>query len=115
MAERDLLDEMDDPRGRKRLARTGLALSGLYIAGLVIYLVVQGQNPANLRLNELGDFLAGVASPLAFLWLVLGYFQQGREIRLSSKALHLQARELRKSIDEQRKQNAAVNAQAKGK
>lgn len=104
MAERDMLDEMDDSRGRKRLARIGLALSGLYIAGLVIYLVVQGQNPANLRLNELGDFVGGVASPIAFLWLVLGFFQQGREIRLSSKALHLQAQELRKSVDEQRKQ-----------
>ena len=104
MAERDLLAEMDDPCGRKRLARIGLALSGLYLAGLVIYLVVQGQNPASLRLNELGDFLGGVASPLAFLWLVLGFFQQGREIRMSSKALHLQAQELRKSVDEQRKQ-----------
>ena len=36
-----------------------------------------------------GDFLGGVSSPLAFLWLVLGFFQQGREIRLSNKALQL--------------------------
>ena len=28
-------------------------------------------------LNELGDALAGIFAPVAFLWLVLGYRQQG--------------------------------------
>ena len=28
-----------------------------------------------LRLNELGDFLAGAFGPLALFWLVLGFFQ----------------------------------------
>jgi len=93
----------DDRRERRRLPLIGLALSGLYVATLVLYLVVQGQNPANLELNELGDFLGGVSSPLAFLWLVLGFFQQSREIRLSSRALHLQAREMQRSVDEHRK------------
>lgn len=93
----------DDRRERRRLPLIGLALSGLYVAALVLYLVVQGQNPANLELNELGDFLGGVSSPLAFLWLVLGFFQQSREIRLSSRALHLQAREMQRSVDEHRK------------
>ncbi|MCT2559844.1 hypothetical protein N0B51_12740 [Tsuneonella sp. YG55] len=88
---------LDDRRERRRLPMIGLCLSALYVVGLVIYLFVQGQNPADLRLNELGDFLGGVASPLAFLWLVLGFFQQSREIRLSSRALHLQASELRAS------------------
>ena len=58
---------------------------------------------ADLRLNELGHFLGGVSSPLAFLWLVLGFFQQSREIRLSNQALHLQAREMRRSVDEHRR------------
>lgn len=93
----------DDARERRRLPFVGLGLSVLYVAGLVIYLLVQGQNPAELRLNELGDFLGGVSSPLAFLWLVLGFFQQSREIRLSSKALHLQASEMRRSVDEHRR------------
>jgi hypothetical protein len=89
--------ELDDPKQRRRLPLIGLMLSVLYLIGLVIYLIVQEQNPADLRLNELGDFLGGVASPLAFLWLVLGFFQQSREIRLSARALHLQASELRAS------------------
>lgn len=81
----------------------GMALSVVYVLGVAIYLIVQGQNPADLRLNELGDFLGGVSSPLAFLWLVLGFFQQSREIRLSNKALHLQAQEMRKGVKEHRR------------
>ena len=94
---------LDDRRERRRLPLVGLVLSALYVAGVTLYLFVQGQNPADLRLNELGDFLGGVSSPLAFLWLVLGFFQQSREIRLSGKALHLQASEMRRSVDEHRR------------
>jgi hypothetical protein len=94
---------IDEKRERRRLPMIGLALSVLYVAGVALYLIVQGQNPADLKLNELGDFLGGVSSPLAFLWLVLGFFQQSREIRLSSRALHLQAREMRRSVDEHRR------------
>lgn len=96
-------DPLDDPRERRRLPLIGLALSAAYVVGLVIYLVLQQQNPADLRLNELGDFVGGVASPLAFLWLVLGFFQQSREIRLSGKALRLQAAEMRRSVDERQR------------
>lgn len=93
----------DDKRERRRLPMVGLALSAVYLIGLVIYLAIQGQNPAELRLNELGDFLGGASSPLAFLWLVLGFFQQSREIRLSNRALRLQAAEMKRSVDEHRR------------
>ena len=94
---------LDDRKQRRRLPLVGLLLTSCYLIGLVVYLAVQGQNPADLKLNELGDFLGGVSSPLAFLWLVLGFFQQSREIRLSSQALHLQAAEMKRSVDEHRK------------
>jgi len=55
----------------------------------------------SLKLNEIGDLTAGIFGPLAFLWLVLGYIQQGRELRLSSEALLLQADELRNSVAQQ--------------
>ena len=98
-----ILDPDTERRERRRLPLIGLGLSAVYVVGVALYLVVQGQNPADLKLNELGDFLGGVSSPLAFLWLVLGFFQQSREIRLSNKALHLQAQEMRKSVDEHRR------------
>lgn len=48
----------------------------------------------SLPLNELGDFAAGVFGPLAFLWLVLGYRQQGKELNASTLALEQQVSEL---------------------
>ncbi|WP_460111277.1 hypothetical protein [Pseudomonas sp. S3_H04] len=76
--------------------------------GTVVYLILIAMTVffkfdgfINLGLNELGDFLAGVFGPIAFLWLVLGFLQQGRELKLSSDALRLQADELRASVEQQ--------------
>ena len=115
-SERGLVTRLleDEEKRRRHLPRIGFVLTGLYLGGLVVYLWVQGQNPATLDLNELGDFLGGVSSPLAFLWLVLGFFQSSREIGISSKALHLQAREMRAEMDEQRRVLAAAPADAAG-
>lgn len=44
--------------------------------------------------NEVGDFFAGLFAPVAFLWLVLGYFMQANELRLQRKELALQRKEL---------------------
>ncbi|ENM5776348.1 hypothetical protein V4V60_004009 [Vibrio mimicus] len=62
-----------------------------------------------MPLNELGDFFAGIFAPLAFLWLVIGYFQQGQELTLNTKALEkqeealrLQVNELQQSVEQQR-------------
>ena len=52
--------------------------------------------------NEFADLLAGCFAPLAFLWLVLGFFQQGDELRNSVAALQLQGEELRNSVDQQK-------------
>ncbi|MFN4312570.1 MAG: hypothetical protein ACK4FK_18455 [Ferrovibrio sp.] len=41
--------------------------------------------------NEMGDFFAGIFAPLAFLWLVLGYMQQGDELRRTQKDVERQA------------------------
>ena len=48
-----------------------------------------------LKLPELGDFLAGAFAPLAFAWLVYGYFMQASELRLQRRQLAAQHRELR--------------------
>lgn len=53
------------------------------------------------ELNAWGDFFAGFFAPLAFLWLVLGYLQQGEELKHSTEALKLQAEELRNSVAQQ--------------
>lgn len=44
---------------------------------------------ARLELNELGDFLGGLGGVLALLWLIIGYMQQGEELRLQRRELSL--------------------------
>jgi hypothetical protein len=49
---------------------------------------------STMELNAVGDFLAGTVSPLALIWLVAGYLQQGKELRLNTNALEAQIKEL---------------------
>ncbi|MEX3772506.1 hypothetical protein [Pseudomonas sp. MYb118] len=84
------------------LAITGILLTVLY-AFFAWWLV--GDRIQTLRcmeLNAVGDFLAGAFGPVAILWLVLGFFQQGIELRQGTAALLLQAGELRSSVDQQK-------------
>lgn len=89
-----------------RLARIGLIATVVYFAsflvlGPVLYLI--GWIRAEpLALNEVGDFLAGLFGPLAIFWLVLGFFQQGEELRNSVDTLKLQAKELAASVSQQK-------------
>ena len=62
-----------------------------------------------LEFNEVGDFLAGIFSPIAFLFLFLGYRQnsealklQAKELGVSNKALHAQVTELKCSVEQQK-------------
>lgn len=80
----------------------GGVVTGVYllcVCGLVYW---KRATLSTLELNAIGDFLAGVFGPIAFLWLVLGYLQQGRELKLSSEALILQAVELKNSVEQQK-------------
>lgn len=84
------------------LAVTGIVLTACY-AGFAWWLVGDRIHTLKtMQLNEVGDFLAGAFGPLAILWLVLGFFQQGIELRQGSKALNLRAEELRNSVEAQR-------------
>ena len=67
----------------------------------------------NLSLNELGDFLGGVFGPLAIFWLIFGFLQQGQELKQNTKALKLQADELRNSVEQQERLAKASEEQLK--
>lgn len=92
-----------DNWGTQSRTDIGVAISVIY-AGLLISLVIwRWSEIAKLDLNELGDFAAGAFGPIAILWLVLGYFQQGDELKQNTDALQLQANELANSVEQQRK------------
>lgn len=79
----------------------GILLTFSYFIWITITVGSEYYLVPTLKLNELGDFLAGVFGPVAFLWLVLGYMQQGEELRSSSNALQKQAIELENSVRQQ--------------
>lgn len=76
----------------------GIAASCAWLAVMVGFIIC-GKKPAEI--SAWGDFFAGFFAPIAFLWLVLGYLQQGEELRNSSRALELQVEELRSSVEQQ--------------
>jgi hypothetical protein len=48
-------------------------------------------NFSHLPVDQLGNFLEGAFAPLAFLWLVIGYFLQRKELEQNTLALRAQA------------------------
>lgn len=79
--------------------KIGIAISALYLLGIYVTVSYKYADFTSLKLNEIGDFLAGVFAPLALLWLVIGYFQQGDELSQNSQALLLQAKELKQAAE----------------
>lgn len=63
---------------------------------IFIFLKIKdGELPTDL--NAFGDFIAGAFAPLAFFWLVRGFYQQGKGLEQNSDALRIQALELQSS------------------
>ena len=79
-----------------------LGIFGTIVWGFIVAVTLRDEwNAAQqMALNEWGDFLAGLFTPIAFLWLVLGYFLQSKELRLNTKALELQQQELARQVEE---------------
>lgn len=77
-------------------------LTALYVGAVICMMAARFNELLELPLNSLGDFSAGVFGPMAFLWLILGYKQQGDELKASSGALKEQVAELRHSMELQR-------------
>jgi len=80
----------------------GVLASAVWLSLSVALLLFKRADLPLMPPNAWGDFFAGTFAPLAFLWLVLGYLQQGEELRLSTEALRLQAEELKNSVEQQR-------------
>lgn len=79
----------------------GYWASLVYVGLLLSYIIYNWSKLECLPPNELGDFTAGAFGPLAILWLVLGYFQQGDELKQNTDALIQQAAELQQSAAHQ--------------
>lgn len=94
--------------------RIGIAGTGAWVLLFSFWIYRDWPAVLEMKLNELGDSLAGAAAPVALLWLVLGYIQHGRELSLNTKALRAQEQELRRQVEQTGvlADNAARQAQA---
>lgn len=99
---------MEDGRQRvtkpnhRRYRITGLIVTIAYVTLMLTVAIRNEESFRTLRLNEIGDLVAGILGPLALFWLILGFWQQGDELRSSVEALMLQSEELRHSVEQQR-------------
>lgn len=89
MARRGWLLDWEDT-----LFRRGVYASFGWVACVTVFLWAFADWSNKPKPNEWGDIFAGVAAPIAFLWLVLGFIQQGRELKL-------QVQELRNTVKHQ--------------
>lgn len=94
-----------------RLGWIGVVTTVIYLLSVVLFQWEKLGELDNLELNNFGDFLAGAFGPLAIFWLVLGFFQQGAELRNSVKSLDLQTKELTESVKQQKELARISNEQ----
>ncbi len=60
--------------------------------------------------EAVGSFLEGAFAPLAFLWLVIGFFIQQKELRHNNQAIRLQYDEMRRATQQAEIQARAISA-----
>ena len=77
----------------------GLAVSILWLALGFMYIssTVGWTRFLGLPADQMGSFLEGAFAPLAFLWLVIGYFLQQAELQQNTAALRAQAAEVERT------------------
>lgn len=95
----------------KVLGWVGGVVTTLWVALLAAYVVSKWGKIVELEPNALGDLLGGSMGPLALFWLVLGYLQQGIELRQNGAALNLQAEELKHAVDQYKEMARVANEQ----
>ncbi|MCU0670160.1 MAG: hypothetical protein MUF70_12545 [Myxococcota bacterium] len=76
-----------------------------YIFGVVGFDRFVAEGPPSV-----GGFLEGAFAPLAFLWLVIGFFLQREELQRSSRAIDLQYQEMRRATEQAEAQARAIAA-----
>ena len=77
-----------------------VTLSWLLLGYIYIRTTVGWDAFTVLPADELGNFLEGAFAPLAFLWLVIGYFIQQRELEQNTAALRSQLQQIERSAEQ---------------
>jgi hypothetical protein len=84
----------------KRLTIFAITVTAIWVSGCAAIVFLKWDSALSLQLNAWGVFLGTLTAPLALFWLVIGYFQQGEELRLNTKALQAQQEALMRRMAE---------------
>jgi hypothetical protein len=106
----DQLDEPGSTRDSTWLLWLGLALTAFWVGLQLFYIVdiVGFQHFVDEGPPSVGGFLEGAFAPLAFLWLVVGFFLQREELQRSSRAINLQYKEMQRTAEHAEIQARAI-------
>ena len=77
----------------RKTTRLGWCVTAFWIICFAALLLAKQDTISKLDLNEWGDLFSGFAAPLALIWLIVGYIQQGEELRLNTQSLQAQEKE----------------------
>src|SRR5215471_14525595 len=107
-----MANEPDDLRDSVWLLRLGLVLTALWTASQIYYIVhvVGFEHFVDEGPPSVGGFLEGAFAPLAFLWLVIGFYLQREELQRSSRSIDLQYQEMRRATEQAELQARAIAA-----
>ena len=90
----------------------GLTVTIVWLVTLSLYVQVSigWSNIKDAPIEIVGNFLEGAFAPLAFLWLVIGYFLQKKELMQNTDAIKMQYVEIQKSAEQAVIQSEAIKA-----
>ena len=90
----------------------GLSITSVWLLVLSIYVsgTIGWTQIGSAPIETLGNFLEGAFAPLAFLWLVIGYFLQKKELVQNTNAIKMQYVEIQKSADQAVIQSEVIRA-----
>ena len=112
MASDAIPDRSDSGRDWRVWFGLASTLFWLWLGLLYIAVVVGWDEFLSQPAESMGGFLEGAFAPLAFLWLVIGFFLQQRELRENNRAIQAQYEQMRRTAENSEIQAIAIRANA---
>jgi hypothetical protein len=103
---------LEEPPPRDWRLRFGVAATIVWLTLCLVYVfrVVGWREFSSQGIDAIGDFLQGGFAPLAFLWLVIGFFIQQKELTSNARAIRLQYAEMKRMSEHAEVQARAIQA-----
>ncbi len=99
-------------RGRDWRVWFGIVVTLFWLLALILYVSVQigWSHVGETHIDTVGSFLEGAFAPLAFLWFVLAFFSQQKELAQNTIAIKMQYVEIQKATEQAIIQSEAIRA-----